>query len=125
MINSPDLALTLPLGLVGLPEETGFTLRTDPASGVVALCSTRLEGLDFYAAPIDQIRPGLRELLVSQDHAGADDMVLVLLSVHGEPPALTANLAGPIVVDPREGIGRQLVLEGDEFPLRAPLSAAG
>lgn len=125
MIDSPELILTLPKGLVGLPEERGFALSTDAGSGLMEMRSTRRGGLDFYAAQIDRIRPGLRELLVSGGHAGADDVVLVLLSVHGEPPVLTANLAGPIVVDSRMGIGRQLVLEGDEFPLRAPLSAPG
>lgn len=124
MIDSPELTLTLPKGLVGLPEERGFALSTDAGSGLMELCSTRPGGLDFYAAQIDRIRPGLREFLVSQGHVGANDLVLVLLAVHGEPPVLTANLAGPIVIDPNERVGRQIVLEGDEFPLRAPLSIA-
>ena len=122
MIDQPERILEFPLGFVGLPDETGFTLRSDPTSGVAALCSTRPGGLEFYAVPVDRARPGLRTVLVDAGHASADDLVLVLLSVHGDPPVLTANLAGPIIVDVRAGIGRQLVLEGDDFPLRAPLS---
>jgi flagellar assembly factor FliW len=48
--------------------------------------------------------------------------VLVLLAVHGDPPAVTANLAGPLVIE--DGLGRQLVLEDPTFPLRALLTPA-
>jgi flagellar assembly factor FliW len=116
------MRLTLPLGLVGLPDQTQFTLRSDASSGLVELVAREPGGLDFVAAPIERIRPGLRDRLVAMGDAGAGDLVLVLLAVHGEPAVLTANLAGPIVVDPGGGTGRQLVLEGDEFPLRAEIA---
>ena len=122
MLNSPDMMLTLSLGLVGLPEATEFILRPDADSGLVELISTAADGFDFIASPLNRVRPGLRERLVTQGDAGPSDLVLVLLAVHGEPAVVTANLAGPIVVDPAAGTGRQLVLEGDDFPLRAALS---
>jgi len=116
------MRLTLPLGLVGLPGQTQFTLRSDASSGLVEMVAREPDGLDFVAAPIERIRPGLRDRLVAMGEAGAGDLVLILLAVHGEPPVLTANLAGPIIIEADEGIGRQLVLEGDDFPLRAEIA---
>ena len=50
------------------------------------------------------------------------EWVLAILAVHGEPPAVTANLAGPLVLDMDKATARQLVLEDPEFPLQAPVA---
>ncbi|WP_149203372.1 flagellar assembly protein FliW [Actinotalea subterranea] len=56
---------------------------------------------------------------------GADTVLLVVVhpGQDGRPP--TANLLAPVVVDPASGRAVQVVLDGDEWPLRAPLSAEG
>ena len=51
--------------------------------------------------------------------------MLAILAVHGEPPAVTANLAGPLVIDMQKATARQLVVEDPEFPLQAPVSEEG
>ena len=114
--------LTMPEGLVGLPDATGFTVHVDEVSSIVELVSTDASGPGFLASPLERIKPGLRERMEDLGHAAEDEVVLVLLAVHGDPPAVTANLAGPIVIRPVDRVGRQLVLEGDEFPLRVPLA---
>lgn len=123
MIHPSFTQLTLPDGLIGLPDATRFAVQVDEASSIVELVSAAGDGLDFLAAPLDGVAPGLRARLVDLGHATDDDLVLVLLAVHGDPPTVTANLAGPLVVQPAAGTGCQLVLEGDDFPLRAPLAA--
>ena len=50
------------------------------------------------------------------------EWVLAILAVHGEPPAITANLAGPLVIDMATATARQLVLEDPEFPLQLPVA---
>lgn len=122
MIDANVTELAMPEGLVGLPEATSFTVHLDQASTLVELVPTDASGLGFLASPLEGIRPGLRERLVELGHASLGDIVLVLLAVHGDPPAVTANLAGPIIISPTDRVGRQLVLEGDEFPLRASLT---
>jgi len=122
MIDADVTQLTIPEGLVGLPAATRFAVHADDASPIVELVSTDVSGLGFLASPLEGIRPGLRERLVELGHAAAGEVVLILLAVHGDPPSVTANLAGPIVIHPVDRIGRQLVLEGDEFPLRAPVA---
>ena len=52
-----------------------------------------------------------------------DAMVLCILTVHREENRITANLLGPIVVNQRTRVGRQVVLFGDQYPVQAPLVA--
>jgi hypothetical protein len=80
--------------------------RDDPAIG-------------FIAAVADRVKPGMTDELRTRGLVNAGEWVLAILAVHGEPPAITANLAGPIVVDLDRATARQLVLEDPEFPLQA------
>ena len=41
--------------------------------------------------------------------------------VHENPPGVTANLLGPLVVNVRSGRGRQLVLASSEHAVRHPV----
>ena len=56
-----------------------------------------------------------------------DTDAVLLVVVHpgrdGGPP--TANLLAPMVLNPSTGTAVQVVLDADEWPLRAPLGAAG
>src|SRR5207302_11471132 len=47
-----------------------------------------------------------------------DALVLVVLTVHDQPAAVTANLLGPLVVNVRSGRGRQLVLAASDYSVR-------
>lgn len=58
---------------------------------------------------------------------GVDDDEAVVLAVvtparGGEGP--TANLLAPVVVNPRTGAAKQVLLDGSAWPLRAPLAVA-
>ncbi len=116
--------LDLPDGLVGLPDLVRFELRAVDDSALLELVSLDDPAFGVAAVPLTAIRPGLVAELSGRGLAGPDDDILVLLSVHGDPPVVTANLAGPLVVD-RSGRGRQLVLEGPAFPLRDPVARLG
>jgi flagellar assembly factor FliW len=113
--------LTLPDGLVGLPELARFRLERIDDGPLLELVSADEPAFRFTIVPADDVRPDLRPALVERELASVQDHILVILSVHGEPPTLTANLAGPIVAGP-DGIGRQVVLEDPAFPVRASLA---
>jgi hypothetical protein len=78
--------------------------------------------MGFIAASADSVKPGTTDLLRRRGLIGEGEWVLAILAVHGEPPAVTANLAGPLVVDVDSATARQLVLEDPEFPLQAPVA---
>ena len=50
-----------------------------------------------------------------------DALVLVVLTVHEDPPGVTANLLGPLVVNVTTGRARQLVLAASEYSARQPV----
>jgi flagellar assembly factor FliW len=119
---TPTDQLTLPDGLVGLPALVRFTIRPVDG-GIVELQSLDEPDFGLLAIAGELVRPGLGALLAARGLAAPADEVLVLLSIHGEPPAVTANLAGPIVVS-GDGTGRQVVVEDPDLSVRAPVGAA-
>lgn len=57
--------------------------------------------------------------------SGPDDLcVLVIVTVRrdGESAILTTNLLAPIVIDQRRRVGKQIILESGDWPVRAPLA---
>jgi hypothetical protein len=78
--------------------------------------------MGFIAASADSVKPGTTDLLRQRGLVDDGEWVLAILAVHGEPPAVTANLAGPLVVNMDSATARQLVLEDPEFPLQSPVA---
>ncbi|HEX8941062.1 MAG TPA: flagellar assembly protein FliW [Candidatus Limnocylindrales bacterium] len=120
---SEVLELEFAAGLVGLPDAHRFRLAVLDDGPLLELAGLD-SGLAFAALPADGVRPGMTDELRARGAIGAGERLLALLSVHGEPAVVTANLAGPLAVDPAAGTARQLVLEGEAYPLRAPVGAA-
>lgn len=81
--------------------------------------------IGFIAATADSVRPGTTDLLRARGLVNEGEWVLAILAVHGEPPSITANLAGPLVVDLDSATARQLVLEDPEFPVQAHVEDPG
>jgi flagellar assembly factor FliW len=114
-----QVELTFPAGIVGLPSLVRFSVH--PVDGaIVELLSLDEPEFGFLAIAGETVRPGLGALLVDRDLAGSDDEILVVLSVHGDPPAVTANLAGPIVIA-ADGSARQIVVEDPSLSVREPI----
>jgi flagellar assembly factor FliW len=111
--------LTFPAGIVGLPALIRFTVR-EVDGPVVELVSVEEPDFGLLAIAGEIVRPGLATLLVERELAVAGEEILVVLSIHGDPPVVTANLAGPIVVA-TDGTARQLVIEDPSLPVRAPV----
>lgn len=108
-----------------------FTLDALDESGhLFALRSAERPAVRLFVVPprayFPRYSPALdAAALRALDVEGAEAVLLVV--VHpghdGEPP--TANLLAPLVLNPTTGRAVQLVLDGDEWPLRAPLGATG
>jgi flagellar assembly factor FliW len=118
----PPAQLTFPDGLVGLPDLVRHRLSTVPDTALYELVSEDDPTMGFIAASADSVKPGMTNQLRERGLVEEGEWVLAILAVHGEPPAVTANLAGPLVLDMRSATARQLVLEDPEFPLQAPVA---
>lgn len=111
--------LAFPDGLVGLPELVRFIVA--PVDGTVFFELASLDDPNFrvMAADADVICAGMSASLVERGLVSERAEVFVILALHGDPPNITANLAGPLAI--QDGIGQQLVLEDPAFPLRVPV----
>jgi len=125
-VTQPEPAeIVFPDGLVGLPNLTRHRLTAVPDSALYEIVSLDDPAMGFIAAPADNVKPGITDLLRERGLVGDSEWVLAILAVHGEPPGVTANLAGPLIVDTKKATARQLVLEDPEFPLQAPVAEPG
>lgn len=119
-IEIPPL-LTLAAGLVGLPASKALEVYPIAQGDFVELIDRDQPALGWLAAAAEDVRAGMTAVLRATGRISPDEVLLVLLSSRGEPPVVTANLAGPIAVAP-DGTARQLVLEGPDYELRARLT---
>ncbi len=117
--------LVFPDGLVGLPALIHHRMSGVPDTALYEILSTDDESMGFIAAPVDRVKPGSSDRLRSLGLIAQGEWVLAILAVHGEPPSVTANLAGPLVIDVARATARQLVVEDPEFPLQAPVLEEG
>jgi flagellar assembly factor FliW len=105
-------------GAVGL-----YALRSDGAGGVEGSdgADVRLFVLDA-AVHLPDYSPVVTD--EQSDALDLQDAGEALLLVVATPAAsgMTVNLLAPIVVNVRTGAGAQLILEGQDWPLRAELS---
>ena len=112
-------------GLVGLPALVHHHLSAVPETALYEIVSDDDPTIGFIAASADNIKPGTTDRLRERGLIDEREWVLAILAVHGEPPAITANLAGPLVIDMQKATARQLVIEDPEFPLQVPVSEEG
>jgi flagellar assembly factor FliW len=126
-VSPPTAAaeIVFPDGLVGLPALVRHRLSAVPDTALYEIVSDDDPAIGFIAATADSVRPGTTDALRERGLVGEQEWVLAILSVHGDPPAITANLAGPLVIDMQQAIARQLVIEDPEFPLQVPVSEGG
>jgi flagellar assembly factor FliW len=126
-VSPPTAAaeIVFPDGLVGLPALVRHRLSAVPDTALYEIVSDDDPAIGFIAATADSVRPGTTDTLRERGLVGDQEWVLAILSVHGDPPGITANLAGPLVIDMQQAIARQLVIEDPEFPLQVPVSEGG
>jgi flagellar assembly factor FliW len=113
-------------GLVGFPEARRFVL-VESGGGAFELQSADEASPDFVVvapAPFfSDYAPLLDDVSVSRlDLRDADEaLVLLVVTLGQRPEDATANLLAPLVVNQRTRHAAQIVLNGQDFPLRAPL----
>ncbi|THJ20897.1 MAG: hypothetical protein CAF45_013640, partial [Nitrospira sp. CG24E] len=131
-LNVPDEALlTFPSGLLGFPEWTCYViLDHDTAAPFKWLHCTEEASLAFVI-----IDPSLfnehYQVTISPEARGevegseTDELSLaVILTIPSDDPsAVTANLRGPLLMNPRTRLCKQLVLSED-YPTRYPVFPA-
>ncbi len=130
---APQL-IRIPGGLVGFPEHQGFELFY--SEDQLPFRWLRLAGpepVDFVVIEPAGLVPDYELELFDEDAAfleindTADALVLNIVTVsRALPPTATVNLVGPVVINRRTGIAKQVVLANHtRYSARHPLVTAG
>ena len=120
-----DLSVAFPAGLIGFPQLTRFRLY-EPAGAYPFkfLQSTEDEDYSFVCIDIGAIRPEYGLPLTDENIAflaaekPEDLLILALVVIPEDIRSMTANLAGPLVINKNTLHGLQLVLDSEKFPLK-------
>jgi len=128
--SKDEVPLTFPAGLLGFPQFHSFRLF-EPAGGypLKFLQSVDEPDISFSCIDVAAIRPDFEVPLGEEDAAALgletpmDALVLALVVIPEDPRKMTANLAGPLVINARTRQGRQVVLNTDTYPLKFPVLA--
>ena len=113
-------------GLVGFPDAHEYALHGGEG-GVFEMLPTDSAGPGFVVADAAAFFPGYHPVIDDPTArrlglADADDaLVLTIVTVGADVSAAHANLLAPVVVNTRTGVAEQVVLSGQDFPLRTPL----
>jgi flagellar assembly factor FliW len=118
-------------GLLGFPELTRFALVKMNDEGLVyRLQSLETEGVNFVIVPAMTFFPHYTPV-VDDDvaerfnlTAGADVLVLLIVTLGETFKQSTVNLMAPLLLDPVQQIAEQVIIENEGLSVRAPLLAA-
>lgn len=121
----PNDVIHFPEGLPGFESLTKFLLVTrTECEPFVFLTALERPEIALPLLPPLLIQPGWTPPVEPPGPTGADDLAwyaVVLIAPKAE--TIMANLRAPILINLRDRLGRQVVLDDERFPLSAPVLA--
>lgn len=128
---SDDKILLFEDGIIGFPDLKHFTLLHDEEKGQDAgiryFQSVEEPG---FAMPVmnplmvcENYNPQVSEEFLSSLGNLSDDniVVLVTVTVPSDLTKMTVNLQGPIIINSEEKKGAQIIVEGNDYPVKFPI----
>ncbi len=128
---SDDKILLFEDGIIGFPDLKHFTLLHDEEKGSDA-------GIRYFqsieepgfAMPVmnplmvcENYNPQVSEEFLSNLGNLSDEniVVLVTVTVPSDLTKMTVNLQGPIIINSEEKKGAQIIVEGNDYPVKFPI----
>ena len=123
---STSVKFTTPL--VGLEPVTDYGMSpVDGADGLYSLRSEERNDLRLFVLDAAVHLPAYTPVISDEQSARLDlanaAEAAVYVVVNPGKPETTVNLLAPIVLNTRTGLGAQFILDGQDWPVRAPLAA--
>lgn len=122
--------ITFPKGIIGFPEMQKFAMMYDQEQGLGAI--HWLQSLDepAFAMPVmdplyvkEDYNPQVDDdVLEDAKPIGPDStLVLVTVTVPHDLEKMTVNLRGPIVINTETRKAAQIIIDGDDYPVKFPI----
>lgn len=130
LLVQPSSPFAFPHGLFGFPEHLSFELVPTTRDGIYWLHDA---SLTFVVVDPFHFFPGHAvdvpdDVLTAIGAESPTDVLVLAIATLGSESAATANLQGPLALNPRVGLARQFVVSDPAADLRAsfilPQSAA-
>jgi len=128
-----EQVISVPPGLIGFPNHKRFVLLEHKKGSPFlwfqsvedeALAFVLVDPLLFKPDYEIQVGPEDRKMLGLSDACeGLQTLVIVNISP-GDPVEITANLLGPLLINTRNKLARQIVLYSQAYSTRTPLVSA-
>lgn len=124
---SPTDLYTFPDALPGLPDTHRYALIHDAAFAPLRWLqsleelSVCLPVLALAALPIEGYAAHVARAADEETDEELPGRILLVTRYDGAAEAFLVNLLAPLVLDQASGTGRQVILEGHQYPLRQPL----
>lgn len=123
-----DEVITFPQGLVGCASWRRFVLLSDDeAPGLHVLAGVDDPAIQLFVTDPLLVDPAYRAAINPDELRSVglarpeDGVLLCILTMHNAAPHVTANLLGPLVLNPAARRGIQLVLLDSPYTTRHPL----
>ncbi|MBU6152687.1 MAG: flagellar assembly protein FliW [Bdellovibrionales bacterium] len=125
---STDEIISIPSGILGFPDDQNFCL-VDPGDETLILWLQSLSN-PRLAFPVLEPRifksnyivrlsaAELRELRLSSIQEAS---VFTILTIPNQLPEMTANLKAPLVINVRDRVAKQVVLQENDQPIKHPM----
>lgn len=122
--------IKFPSGIIGFPDLTDFALIHDEEKGVGGIHWMQSMQEPAFAMPVmdpltvcadynpqvdDEILKPIGELVPEET------LVLVTVTVPSDISKMSVNLRGPIVINAIEKKAVQVIVEGEEYPVKFPI----
>jgi flagellar assembly factor FliW len=123
--TAEDAAIVFPDGLVGCPDWKRFVLLVDDEEElpIAVLRSLDDPQIELLVTDPSLIAPDYKTQLSTFAANASDPAVYCTLTI-GDDGWITANLMGPLVIDPGTRQGRQVVLADSSYSTRYPVAQA-
>ena len=125
-----DRIIKFSKGIVGFPDLTDFALLHDSEKGTDSIHWLQSIQEPAFAMPVmDPLRvcPDYNpevddEILQNLGELNPEEMlVLVTMTVPKDVKLMSVNLKGPIVINAEQKTAIQVIVEGDEYPVKFPI----
>lgn len=125
-----DKIIHFPSGIIGFPELTDFALIHDEEKGAGGIHWLQSMQEPAFAMPVmdplavkpdynpqvdDEILKPIGELIPDET------LVLVTVTVPSDITKMSVNLRGPFVINAVEKKATQVIIEGEEYPVKFPV----
>jgi len=125
---SSEEIISIPSGVLGFPEDHNFCL-VDPGDDTLILWLQSLSN-PLLAFPVLEpkifkpeyvVRLSAAELRELRLQSIKDASVFTILTIPAAMSEMTANLKAPLVINTREKIAKQVVLQENDQPIKHPM----